>query len=394
MAEIDLLVPELAKSFGRPWMTCQSLTTSTAETDTPLDFTLAGDRHHPAGNAPMNSETSVSRNSDGDLLRSLLPSGIASVVLHALTVAITIWCLRGCDRGMPSEQGGEVFRTVGLAQLQDRGSDIATGDSPLDETRPPQDGLQESIQPPTEIVPDTPPAVDELLKSATTRDATPRPDIPQTVGPGAPLPGLTPPGAAPPLVRSAGSTAGGGSQDAGPDDTIFMDIADSGETFVYLIDTSGSMGDGGRIGLAKTQLKSSIAMLKPHQKFQVVFYNESATQLKLGRRAQDVYPANDVNKRQAVSKIDLESPNYGTQYIPALKHALGLKPDVLYFLTDGVGVESNLKVDELLKLNTSGARIHVVEFASGERESRRLTWLQRLASRTNGKYRRVVVTGR
>ena len=63
----------------------------------------------------------------------------------------------------------------------------------------------------------------------------------------------------------------------------FMNIVGNGQSFVYVIDTSVSMG-GGRLQLAMSQLKASLRMLKPRQTFQIVFYNSSTREIKLRNR--------------------------------------------------------------------------------------------------------------
>ena len=132
---------------------------------------------------------------------------------------------------------------------------------------------------------------------------------------------------------------------------------------------------------------------KPNQRFQVVFYGVTTTQMNLKRpQDRDLYPATVINIHKAEREIDRVRAEKGTEHKAALKHALRLKPDVIYFLTDGDAPRlTSADLGELLRLNSSNARVPVVEFASSQKESREVTWLQQLASRTGGKYSRVPV---
>lgn len=172
-----------------------------------------------------------------------------------------------------------------------------------------------------------------------------------------------------------------------------MNIVGNGRSFVYVIDTSSSMSQGRRLDLAKSQLKGSLRLLKPNQKFQVLFYNESATPIRLRRRPEEeLYAATTVQVQLAEAAIDMETANLGTNHMPAIQRALMLRPDVIYFLTDGE--QPGLSTDELRSIkrdNRSKAQIHVIEFAAGARESRHVSWLQQLAYQSGGEYRYVPV---
>ena len=339
----------------------------------------------------MTSESVTRRPTETRLLHSWLPSTVLSAAIHGVVIAFTLWAMRGCEQGAPSETGGEQFRTIGLAALPDRGSDEDTGrlqDSSDQQT--PREGDLDATRRAAAAIPRQAPIIDDLLNRSDVDDRQ-RPDV---IGPGRALHGLPEFRSALPLVQPSDSRAGGGTATPGPDATSFMDIADTGERFVYLIDTSASMNDGAHLKLARQQLKSSIRMLKPRQKFQVVFYSVVTTQIKLrNAAAADLYAATAPNIQMAEREIDRVRAERGTDHKPAIRHALRLKPDVIYFLTDGDEPPlSTGDIRELLRENSSGARIHVVEFAAGNRESREVTWLQQLASLTGGKYRRVPVS--
>ncbi|MCA9049608.1 MAG: VWA domain-containing protein, partial [Planctomycetaceae bacterium] len=191
-----------------------------------------------------------------------------------------------------------------------------------------------------------------------------------------------------------------GSPTPGPGETSFMNIVDGGRSFVYVVDVSSSMSEGQRLELAKSQLKGSLHRLQPSQKFQVLFYNETTVQMRLRRRpADDLYTATAVQLQLADDEIDRVQPSGGTEHRTPLLHALRLEPEVVYFLTDGdqpelstQGKDSDLA--QLGRANRSGARIHVIEFGSGGRESRHVSWLELLAHRFGGRYQYIHVGSR
>lgn len=323
------------------------------------------------------------------LFQSLLPSSVASVVFHALVLSLTVWGARGCQSDMQAKAGGEKYRHVGLAQLPTKASE--RDDSLRSEA---VDGVNESLDPPipdvNSAVPDQLPNPFKVLDQQQAVEANS--ESMNMIGPGTPLASQI---LDPPLRRlpSAGSVAGGGSPTPDEGDTSFLGIEDSGERFVYIIDTSGSMHDGGRLGLARSQLISSLNMLQPHQQFQVIFYGDSALQMMI-RKRRGMHAATLPNLNAAAGQIQQVNPAGGTSHLPALSLAFQLKPDVVYFLTDGRNAShSNKQFQETLRENSSGARIHVIEFASGPPESRDPTWLHQLAGSTGGRYRRVQLDG-
>lgn len=334
--------------------------------------------------------------------RALLPSSLISLSVHALILILAGLSFRGCEQGVATPAGGQPFREVGLAVIADAAREQT--DTPLQNTDPEADIIQpaetETAAPtPTERAADVPaeaPTVAELLgkQPLETPAASPFPsNLPQTIGPGTPIGmpeagGGLPPEAAP---RGRSGFGAAGSSTPAPGETSFMDIIGNGQRFVYVIDTSASMSSDQRLDLAKSQLKGSLRLLLPHQEFQVLFYNESSTRMKLrGRAAENMYVATKVNVQLAEDEIDRVIARSGTQHKTPLLNALLLEPDVVYFLTDGD--RPRLTTDELRmvkKTNRSRARIHVVEFAVGPREVRQQSWLELLAQQSGGVYRRI-----
>lgn len=328
-------------------------------------------------------------------IRRLLPGSIASLIVHAvLLFSVASW-LRGCQAGLTGETGGEVFRSIGI---------VATdGDGRMDQPQagPPNDAESEQTThtpevAPEPVVPAVAPAMADLLNplESLTPDhsADSAFELPRLIGQGVPAGGVLPsaPGGLVQPSASAGA-ADGGAAELKPGETAFLGVADSGRNFVYVIDTSQSMGDDNRLEIAKSQLKSSLRLLQPNQKFQVIFYSEAPVRMRIRGQDAPLFAATAANVFLAEQQIDRATPYHGTDHLPAIQDALSLQPDVIYFLTDGH--EPQLSPDDLRHLSrvTGGTTIHVIEFADSGLSSRGMSWLERLASQSGGEYRGIVV---
>ena len=336
----------------------------------------------------MASPLSATRKSEIRLLQSVLPSCVASFAVHGIILAAMFMAVRGCEQGVPADTGGEEFRTIGLTDLPgDTVDQTDTRLPPVEKLVPRQDAYIEPVADIEIAVPDQAPSVNELLAPSHQSISETTAEVPELPGFSALLPGAEPPAS---LVPHANGRRQGGSPTPGEAQTSFMEITDSGQRFVYLIDTSGSMHNGGRMELAQSQLLASLRMLQAHQEFQVIFYGDTPTQMRLRGGAKDVYRATVTNLSLARDEIESVDSGGGTRHLPALIAAVSLRPDVVYFLTDGQDAGlSKEDLGSLLRQNPSGARIHVVEFARNDPDLRGPTWLHLLASETGGKYRRV-----
>ena len=97
-----------------------------------------------------------------------------------------------------------------------------------------------------------------------------------------------------------------------------------------------------------------------------------------------------------IEKIAGIHPGTGTQHFPALETALRLKPDVIFFLTDGQEPPIDERELELLKkLNGQKTRIHSIEFGVGAEVSEGANprnFLRKLSHQNGGTYRYYDVT--
>ena len=338
---------------------------------------------------------------------SLLTGGIGSLLIHLSILLIAGLSLRGCQTVSSGAPGGEVFREIGLVVSEgvdggsaEEGMAPGAGDDNHDQisqdpsTQQTNQNTPADGQAPTqERLPSEVPEVANLLTSSeetSEGEGDSSAKFPALIGPGQPIGGTkrSAQGGGSQMIQPA--EAGGASKlggVGGPGDTTFMDVSAIGKTFVYVIDTSSSMS-GGRLKLAQSQLKKSLRLLQPNQQFGVIFYNEYRTPLMLPRQGDRVmHYATEFNKLAASHSIDRIRSDAGTEHKSALLEALRLKPDVIYFLTDGDEPElSPADLREIAK-QTGKTIIHVIKFGDSAVEFRQMTWLEKLAKQSYGEYR-------
>lgn len=174
----------------------------------------------------------------------------------------------------------------------------------------------------------------------------------------------------------------------------------SGSTFAYVVDFSGSIIVA--VDDLKRELKRSIGKLTSRQLFSVfIFYSvgdQRAEHFKTEAFAPNLQTATPDVKRKFFAWIDRKAPQGRTEPLLAMKRALALKPDAVFFFSDGMFddqvvtevAEANQKThaqihclvfDELLLSDTSG----LPRLTDGARR------LQRIAEESGGRTK--IVTG-
>ncbi len=188
--------------------------------------------------------------------------------------------------------------------------------------------------------------------------------------------------------------AGGGGGSA----ASLFGIAGIGNRIIYIIDRSDSMnGNGGRpLMAAKTELIHSLAALKESQFFQLILYNEAPSPYRgvqsMGAAVQMIQADTAAIKR-VQSYVETVNAFGGTNHIDALRLALRMRPDVIFFLTDGrVPSLSDQELSEIGRIAESyGTTIHGIEFGVAPATDP-TSFVPRLASASGGKYRYFDVT--
>lgn len=173
-------------------------------------------------------------------------------------------------------------------------------------------------------------------------------------------------------------------------------VEGTGTKFVYVFDRSASMsGYGGRpLAAAKRELVASLADLDDIHQFQIIFYNDRPMVFNPNRpQPPRMLYGNATTKRLAQNFVHAIVAAGGTQHLEALKLALGMQPEVIFFLTDAdEPALTPSQLDSIRRLNARvGATINAIEFGVGS-PSGRLNFLMRLAKQNGGQYAYVDVT--
>jgi hypothetical protein len=220
-----------------------------------------------------------------------------------------------------------------------------------------------------EILPSAEPRPSETLERALPG--------PQTVGQGL-IPGSGSGGGG----GVGGGSAAGAGRGIGPG-TQFFGARDHAHSFAYVIDCSGSMSSYNSLDMAKREMLASINQLPPDAQFAAIFYNLQALMLTDPQGQKGFMAATVTNKARVQTQLERIPPFGGTDHMRALREALKLKPEVIFFLTDAADM-SNSEVNEILT-EVGSTRIQAVEFGQGTALGQR-TPLGRLATTTGGTY--------
>jgi hypothetical protein len=179
-----------------------------------------------------------------------------------------------------------------------------------------------------------------------------------------------------------GGGRGNGAGDGGHGGPQFFDLETAGTKVVYVLDRSESMQARhaearNRLERVKTELIRSVGELAGEMEFFVIFFNHNT----LAMPAEKLQPATLENKRKYLEWCTKMKPGGATDPCDALQRALDLKPDVIYFLTDGDFSEDVAGV--LRSQNTRGVPIHTICIgnSAGERQ------LKEIARQHNGTYK-------
>ncbi|MGO9600888.1 MAG: vWA domain-containing protein [Isosphaeraceae bacterium] len=182
---------------------------------------------------------------------------------------------------------------------------------------------------------------------------------------------------------SGGGSGGGIGRGIGPG-TEFFGTREHGHSFAYVIDCSGSMAMQNSLEVAKRELLSSLGQLPPDARFSVIFYSLDARVFTDPDGKPGLMPATSSNKLRVQEQLRTVPPFGGTDHMLALRTALALKPEVIFFLTDA-DLIADSEVDKILD-QAHGCRIQAVEFGRG-RDLGMNTPLRRLATASGGIYR-------
>lgn len=156
----------------------------------------------------------------------------------------------------------------------------------------------------------------------------------------------------------------------------FFGISASGNSFVFVVDKSGSMA-GSRFRRARNELRRSIEALEDRQTYYIIFYDVAAVPMP----ANGLVAASPRNNRDTFRWLTKVEPFGNTNPLPAMIQALTIKPDAIFLLTDGDFPK--VMADNIVSFQGTGIPIHTIGFenAAGEMV------LNSISARTGGTYR-------
>ncbi len=282
-------------------------------------------------------------------LRREVPAWLLSWVLHLGVFVALALLIRTSPRQPPGEPGrgggivlvqqsqGKVEYFSEPAEQQSSSSQAAALQTPVN----PLPGPRERPVDPTGAFPT---AADLVASGATTGD----------------------------LFPNAGDLLQGSRPSGLPDgqtQTSVFGAQGTGTKFIYVFDRSGSMeGYQGRpLAAAKAELIASLQNLDSVHQFQIIFYNDEPSPLNpFGGQPRMMF-GSERDKRLAVDFVKGVVANGSTRHLEALKMALRLKPDVIFFLTDADEPRMTYsELEQIRRMNgAGGCSIHAIEFGSG-----------------------------
>lgn len=181
------------------------------------------------------------------------------------------------------------------------------------------------------------------------------------------------------FLKRPGSTSSQRATTASPHRTRFFGVEAAGERFVFVIDNSTSMLDGGRLGRVHAEVNRAIAQLKWPQSFYLIAFDSQTQPIPWG----PFVAAQSKEAQKVRGWLARLSPHDGTLPGPALRQAVGLKPDAVFFLTDG---EFDDPAPALVKTwNKFQVPVHVLDFGPGPPSAN----LQKIAAESGGVYRKM-----
>jgi hypothetical protein len=150
----------------------------------------------------------------------------------------------------------------------------------------------------------------------------------------------------------------------------FFQAESMGQAVVYVIDRSNSMALSGGLEAARRELLASLDRLPESARFQVILYNRAAEPLCIGGQT-GLVEVTTTNKQEVAALLKEFPAEGGTDHLKALKKALSLGPDTVFFLTDADDLTDRL-VGEVTRINhvhnRDGAAIHVIELNDANRD--------------------------
>jgi hypothetical protein len=175
-----------------------------------------------------------------------------------------------------------------------------------------------------------------------------------------------------------GGVGGGGGIGSGG--TSFFGVEARGERFVYIVDTSGSMGVAGKIQALKKELLQSISKMADSAQFVVIPFSDSA--VPIGGKGEWTR-ATPTGRKVISREIEVLRADGGTEPFGGFEIAFVLRPrpHAIFFMTDGEFADQT--AEQIISLNKDWkVPIHCLCFVSNGAEAT----MKRIAQESGGTY--------
>ena len=173
----------------------------------------------------------------------------------------------------------------------------------------------------------------------------------------------------------------------------FFGVKATGNTFVYLVDSSPSMRRDGAFEAARNEIVRSLSSMKPKQRYFISFFGKEIDPMVFESGVVEKYPvyAKPENLTKTIdwlSRVQVQKD--GLPPNNALTEAIAMQPDGIFLLFDGdtkVDVAKYLRrvnrSDDILTAGMPKVPIHVVHFFQDEFQKQ----MRQVAEENGGTYR-------
>ena len=173
----------------------------------------------------------------------------------------------------------------------------------------------------------------------------------------------------------------------------FFGVKATGNTFVYIVDSSPSMRRDGAFEAARNEIVRSLSSMKPKQRYFISFFGKEIDPMVFESGVVEKYPiyAKPENLTKTIdwlSRVQIQKE--GLPPNNALTEAIGMQPDGIFLLFDGdtkVDVAKYLRrvnrSDDILTVGMPKVPIHVVHFFQDEFQKQ----MRQVAEENGGTYR-------
>src|SRR4029078_8464422 len=167
-----------------------------------------------------------------------------------------------------------------------------------------------------------------------------------------------------PSGKASGRPTGvhGSSGTNGYGQTSVFGVQGKGSKFIYVFDRSASM-EGPPLAAAKKQLLESMQSLDSVHQFHIIFFNTKRESFDIWGAGRRIAFATDRNKKLASNFVGGITADGSTDRFAALRDAIAIWPDVVFFLAEADDPMSPTELAEIQRANRNiQAAICVIEF--------------------------------